>query len=208
MDRSESIAPIHAFYIEASLGLPYRLRTSVFGVPHPSEEPKSTPRSIWMSILVDYPERELSFPEDRLPAFSGMASELQTTSGDIYYAGVWQSCLLPRLVVASFHGPLHTTDVHEEDATFLEASTELVDEDSPLGNVHCGQVVLDARLFSKDTAKASNLTFNMDIGPDGIRAMDEKSKIGFLGGDDEDPVDKDGSGLILSPAGDGVLPAN
>ncbi|RDW67716.1 hypothetical protein BP6252_09112 [Coleophoma cylindrospora] len=225
MDRSESIAPTHAFYIEASLGVPYRLPTSVFGVPHPSEEPKYTPQSIWMSILLDYTKRALSFPEDRLLALSGIASELQIAWGDIYLAGVWQSCLVQQLCWyrledecgqplnaprnfpswswASFHGPLHTTDLHEEDAKFLEASTELVDKNSPFGNVHGGQVVLDARFFSKDAVEASNLAFNMDIGPDGVRTMDEKSKIVFLGWDDEESVEKDGSGLILSPAGNG-----
>lgn len=54
--------------------------------------------NIWQSIVQDYTSRNLTMPEDRLPALAGIARELENTWGDIYIAGMWRSDLLSWLL--------------------------------------------------------------------------------------------------------------
>ena len=51
----------------------------------------------FMSLVTEYTSCQLSFPEDKLPAFSGIAGKYGSAFGDRYLAGLWQSylpCLL------------------------------------------------------------------------------------------------------------------
>ncbi|RYP82544.1 hypothetical protein DL769_001650 [Monosporascus sp. CRB-8-3] len=49
--------------------------------------------SRWEEMVAEYTKRELTFPSDRLPAFSGMASEMATALGMKYCAGLWEETL-------------------------------------------------------------------------------------------------------------------
>lgn len=53
--------------------------------------------SIWHSIGHDYSGRELSLRSDRVPAISGIASELALHWKDDYLAGMWRKSLMQSL---------------------------------------------------------------------------------------------------------------
>ena len=64
----------------------------------------------WRYIIQDYSARQLSFPQDKLPALSGIAwwfaKHFPEARGDEYLAGLWRSQLPESLLW--FHGlPLH-----------------------------------------------------------------------------------------------------
>ncbi len=52
---------------------------------------------VWEAIVEDYSSRELTVPEDRLPAIAGIASELGKLWDDIYLARLWKKCLVKHL---------------------------------------------------------------------------------------------------------------
>jgi hypothetical protein len=52
---------------------------------------------VWEAIVEDYSSRELTVPEDRLPAIAGIASELRKIWEGVYLAGLWKSCLVKYL---------------------------------------------------------------------------------------------------------------
>jgi len=52
---------------------------------------------LWCRILEDYSGRDVTFEEDRLPALSGIVSELKNLWGMEYYAGIWGSWLIRHL---------------------------------------------------------------------------------------------------------------
>jgi hypothetical protein len=56
-----------------------------------------------MQIVEDYSERDITFPEDRLPALAGLAAELQKLWKDDYIAGMWRGCLLRHLAWGTTH---------------------------------------------------------------------------------------------------------
>lgn len=45
----------------------------------------------WYKMIEDYSERQLSFHSDRLPALSGIASEVADHTSDRYIAGIWET---------------------------------------------------------------------------------------------------------------------
>jgi hypothetical protein len=47
----------------------------------------------WYSIVEEYTKRELSFPDDKLPAISGLAHRMVKTVNDKYLAGLWKGDL-------------------------------------------------------------------------------------------------------------------
>lgn len=49
--------------------------------------------SLWYRIVVDYSHRQLSHPEDKLPALSAVAAEFAHLCGSEYLAGLWRSNL-------------------------------------------------------------------------------------------------------------------
>lgn len=46
-------------------------------------------RGGWLSLVEDYSQRNLTRPEDKLPALSGLARVIAQATGDQYYAGLW-----------------------------------------------------------------------------------------------------------------------
>lgn len=49
--------------------------------------------AIWRKIVSEYSKKELTYETDVLPALSGLASLIQTATGDQYLAGIWRSDL-------------------------------------------------------------------------------------------------------------------
>jgi hypothetical protein len=52
---------------------------------------------VWRSLIKDYSRRQITFPEDRLPAIAGIACELSKVWQDKYLAGMWKRCLIQHL---------------------------------------------------------------------------------------------------------------
>jgi len=52
----------------------------------------------WSSIVEDYTSRHLSNEADKLLAVSGLAHAVRLKTGDIYHAGLWQSCFARELL--------------------------------------------------------------------------------------------------------------
>ncbi|KAF2502227.1 HET-domain-containing protein [Lophium mytilinum] len=57
--------------------------------------------SIWIALVQEFSRRELSFPSDRLPAFSGIAERVQSPTTGQYLAGIWSSYLFHGLAWAA-----------------------------------------------------------------------------------------------------------
>ncbi|PMD47240.1 HET-domain-containing protein, partial [Hyaloscypha variabilis F] len=51
---------------------------------------EGNPYGDWYSLMGIYAEKKLSFPEDKLPAISGLARKMIQTHGDFYLAGLWE----------------------------------------------------------------------------------------------------------------------
>lgn len=61
----------------------------------PKDQAMSTPAlRLWNSLVREYSNCALTIPDDRLPAFSGVADLFQEVTGDRYLAGLWRSNLL------------------------------------------------------------------------------------------------------------------
>ena len=53
---------------------------------------------LWSDVVRQYSRRNLSFPEDKLPALSGCASIMEASTGYTYLAGLWKEYLIPQLL--------------------------------------------------------------------------------------------------------------
>ncbi|KAG4436101.1 hypothetical protein IFR05_008421 [Cadophora sp. M221] len=95
-DVHETLAP-YGMYLKRKHT---RLPSSVFGIAEPDSTLDFRSRqqsAIWKNVVEDYSGRDLTFPEDRLPALAGIASELQKLWRDDYLAGMWRSCIVKHL---------------------------------------------------------------------------------------------------------------
>jgi hypothetical protein len=66
--------------------------------------PSSDISELWYRYVQEYSYLELSNPEDKLPALSGLAIEINKSTGDEYLCGLWRSQLLRELMWS--HYPL------------------------------------------------------------------------------------------------------
>ncbi|SPO07796.1 uncharacterized protein DNG_10491 [Cephalotrichum gorgonifer] len=57
-------------------------------------ESNRSPISRWLALLSEYGGRRLTYPEDRLPAISGVAKDFAALLDDEYLAGMWKSSLV------------------------------------------------------------------------------------------------------------------
>jgi len=64
----------------------------------PSREKWAYELGAFKSLVTEYTSRQLSSPDDKLPAFSGVAGKYGSVFGDRYLAGLWQS-FLPGLLL-------------------------------------------------------------------------------------------------------------
>jgi hypothetical protein len=70
--------------------------------------------SEWYRIVLEYSQRGLTYPKDKLPALSGVAQKLADYLGDRYLAGLWREDLYRGMMWAPIWGgeirragPLH-----------------------------------------------------------------------------------------------------
>ena len=71
------------------------------GKMFPSQQSASSQEEVfdrWYKGIEDYSRRNLTYPDDRLPALSGLAHEMQSQVGGDYYAGLWERDLLVGLL--------------------------------------------------------------------------------------------------------------
>ncbi len=57
--------------------------------------PFQLPDQIWRYLVAQYSQLQLTYPTDRLPAFSGLADEKRRDSNQEYLAGLWRDTLIP-----------------------------------------------------------------------------------------------------------------
>ena len=60
--------------------------------------PVSVDATSWYKIITPYTMKKMTFPEDKLPALSGIAAEVQQVTGSEYLAGLWRDSLIPSLL--------------------------------------------------------------------------------------------------------------
>ena len=86
----------------------FNLPVSVFGLVDKNLASRKTEESreyylrvtqdqIWMRIVHEYSERDLTFFDDRLPALAGIATELAKSWNDAYLAGFWEKTIIQHL---------------------------------------------------------------------------------------------------------------
>lgn len=68
----------------------------------------------WIAIVEEYSSRSLTFPEDRLTAISGIAMEVQRSTGLRYLAGVWDHERLPSFIQWKIVSPLSERQARPE----------------------------------------------------------------------------------------------
>lgn len=56
------------------------------------------PFKLWYSLVLNFGRRNLTYPDDRLPAFSGMAQHFQQILDGTYLAGLWKEDLMVGLL--------------------------------------------------------------------------------------------------------------
>ena len=125
---------------------------------------------LWEGVLEEYTARQLTYPEDILPAFSGVARAFDGRGWGIYCAGIWSNLLpaslywrsttyvshhrsseylAPSWSWASIVGAVETPWLHlyidplECDAVVCSASC-ICSSSDPFGRVEGGKLVLDA----------------------------------------------------------------
>ncbi len=95
--QKEDLKALSASHIEYNPTL-NRLPDSVFtGAFSDATDVSVEQEHVWRGIIKDYSRREITFPEDRLPAISGIVSELTKVWQDEYFAGMWKRCFIQHL---------------------------------------------------------------------------------------------------------------
>jgi Heterokaryon incompatibility protein (HET) len=143
-----------------------RLPSSVFGIPERSKRTVGNHQVLlWEQIVKDYSERQLTFPEDRLPAVAGIATELAEAWDDIYLSGLWDSCLLNHLTWrpsceaaeissksyrapswswASILGGVEFAGLHLPSVEILDCTVQPLIEGAPFGEIASGTLIIMA----------------------------------------------------------------
>jgi hypothetical protein len=67
-----------------------------FFAARPAYQPQAI-YTTWNDAVRNYTSHSMSVSDDKLPAISAIARELQRCSGDRYLAGLWESTLLAEL---------------------------------------------------------------------------------------------------------------
>jgi hypothetical protein len=89
----------------------------------------------YYSIVEQYSQRSLTYASDKLPAFSGISSQLQSLVGGTYIAGLWTSHLITGLLwesemrtckhVTSYRAPSWSWAVTDESVKYYERQINL-----------------------------------------------------------------------------------
>ncbi|KAE9367909.1 HET-domain-containing protein [Stipitochalara longipes BDJ] len=141
-----------------------RLPSGVFGIALDDKSTIETRQElVWEAIVEDYSSRELTVPQDRLPAIAGIASELARLWEDTSLAGMWKKCLVKHLAwervgrypetknIApswSWASPGSGVAFHQKietiSADVTDCQVEPLDERASFGQVKDGRLVLRA----------------------------------------------------------------
>ncbi|KAK8018138.1 hypothetical protein PG991_007328 [Apiospora marii] len=130
-----------------------------------SEEPELDALSLWGEIVGQYSKGQLTFPDDKLVAVSGLASRMEKHVQSEYLSGLWRKHLAAQLLWeinlgapgerldfytapswswASVHGVIEQAcDMDRTDDFLLEiqeAQTQTVSEPNPFGQVKAGYI--------------------------------------------------------------------
>lgn len=139
---------------------PPHMPSVIFGVTSTQLHNFDLPQSVlWPRLVLEYSKRKLTYDTDRLLAIGRMASELAMIWNDTYLAGLWKNSIIPLLAWGAsyftFQDRVRPTDyqapswswasvksygvyfaqVSKESLRFLTYKIELVDENSPYGQV-------------------------------------------------------------------------
>lgn len=74
------------------------------------------PREIWCQLVFDYNQRQLTYTEDKLPAFSGIAARFEPIFKSHYIAGLWRYNLVIDLAWQDIDHVRHNEYQYERDA--------------------------------------------------------------------------------------------
>jgi hypothetical protein len=140
------------------------------------DSPAARRHAIWRDIVIDFTQRKISFDEDRLAAFAGIAGELQAAWKSRYTAGLWAHFLAEKLlwtmvrtehmggrsapktieylaptwtwISASRYGTILIEDVNifHVDAKIIDCSVTPVAPNAPLSRVKGSHLILQLRL--------------------------------------------------------------
>ncbi|KAI6089515.1 heterokaryon incompatibility protein-domain-containing protein [Hypoxylon rubiginosum] len=170
----EPVADTRLIFSYRCTGLP----GSVFGAAGDLKEIKSTPpEEAWVSIIEEYSRRDLTQFDDRLPALTGIATELQHMWDDTYLVGFWKRNIIQHLawvrseislgyppfegigwdkrigspswswVTAPFK--VEVPEPHAvPDARLVDSSVQLASPASPFGKVRSASITLEARVLT------------------------------------------------------------
>lgn len=95
-DGLQPYLPEHFSEIEGrNPTLPYVFRTIQNSTI--SSEEKAQLQSLWYIIVTRYSSTHTTYPDDRLPALSALASEFTRVTGDTYLAGLWKCTIIEDL---------------------------------------------------------------------------------------------------------------
>ncbi|RYP63125.1 hypothetical protein DL771_009419 [Monosporascus sp. 5C6A] len=189
---------LEGFYAEDGTVVPYRMATvqSEQGVnEHVDARRRAASQTgvgregligAWWEILVEYGPKELSVPEDKLPAISGIARVMQERTGDEYLAGLWKGHLIEGLcwqplscrAVEEWRAPSWSWAAvdgvpaagwfygeHAETATVIDAQVE-VDGRNPFGRVKDGWIKLEAPLVRLGLSEGVGPTGHLLLKPE------------------------------------------
>jgi len=69
----------------------------------------------WLSIVHDFSKRRLTYPNDKLPALSGLASIIASRTGDTYLCGLWKQHIYQDLCWRVNHSPVVENELKIRD---------------------------------------------------------------------------------------------
>jgi hypothetical protein len=123
----------------------------------------------WYEVVEVYSRKHLTFDEDKLPALSGLAAEVQKVTADIYLAGLWQKDLIsgllwsrswdephmvramprraPSWTWAAYDGSVDMLAMSlvpsaDDLARVISSNVKLHHRENPFGRVNGGEIVL------------------------------------------------------------------
>jgi hypothetical protein len=82
------------------------------------------PQKIWRQMVVQYSPLSLTYASDKLPAFSGLADEMQRNSGQEYLAGLWRDTLILDMCWYRDQKTTQSSDVSKRAPTWSWASVD------------------------------------------------------------------------------------
>ncbi|KAF2747212.1 HET-domain-containing protein [Sporormia fimetaria CBS 119925] len=180
----------------------------------------------WTSIIDDYTQRFLAFPENKLTALAALASQIaDKLHGISYLAGLWNVYLAPQLLWRLWDRPerrveyrapswswasvegwvMLEREAHRERVALevVECGTVLKDEAFAHGPVVGGRLVVQGRLIAAGwfVNRESGLAVRGDIEEDDIEEMSDEELFDDEEDDDEEMIDLSNDSNVGSEGG-------